>query len=580
MNSRIPLPVASFSLVGVLVSGCASVGVFDNDTDRWTPAPGRVDRIDPVDLVDRSRTVPEAPDVAVDRMLDREIPIEAPETTTPLDLATVRRAVLENNLDLRTELVSPEIAQANLSAEEAKFQSTFFAGYTRNDQGVLTNLEQGEPTNSDQFTAGLRVPLATGGSITADTLSTRSDLGLNVPGQEPWESSVRFSISQPLLRGAGLNANTASIRIAGYNRDIADARLKLAAIRILADADKAYWNLYAAWRELEVRRTQYELAMAQLGLAERRFNAGDAPEIEVVRARSGVGRTLESIIRADAGLRRQQRAVKRIMNREDLPIDGHTALDPATEPAPLRLDLDGDALADAAIENRMEMLDLELQLAIDALTVDLRRNQALPVFGLDYRYSIIGDDTGFGGSYDSLGDSDSHRIGVNGEIPIGNEILENRLSAAILQRVQRLATRDARALAIRTEVYDGLDRLRQAWQSILAARLETLLAARTAAGEQRQFESGLRTSTEVLDAQSRLADAQSREVRALADYQIALVDIAFATGTVLGRTQVDFQQEDGRLKAVPIQPGSDDVDSDVEGGGNPPQPEVDTPIGP
>jgi outer membrane protein TolC len=403
---------------------------------------------------------------------------------------------------------------------------------------------------------------------------------MTLPGQEPWESSLRFSISQPLLRDAGVNANTASIRIAGYNRDIADARLKLAATRILADADKAYWNLYAAWRELDVRRTQYDLAMAQLGLAERRFNAGDAPEIDVIRARSGVGRTLESIIRADASLRRQQRAVKRIMNREDLPIDGHIALDPATLPEPLRLDLDGDALADAAIENRMEMLDLELQLAIDALTVDLRRNQALPVFGLDYRYSIIGDDTGFGGSYASLGDSDSHRVGVNGEIPIGNEVLENRLSAAILQRVQRLATRDARALAIRTEVYDALDRLRQAWQSILAARLETLLAARTAAGEQRQFESGLRTSTDVLDAQSRLADAQSREVRALADYQIALVDIAFATGTVLGRTQVDFQQGEGRLKAVSSAGVPMPVEAPQPGGGNPPQPEADTPFEP
>ena len=64
-------------------------------------------------------------------------------------------------------------------------------------------------------------------------------------------------------------------------------------------------------------------------------------------------------------------------------------------------------------------------------------------------------------------------------------------------------------------------------------------------GEQRQFDVGLRTSTDVLDAQSRLADARSREVRSLADYEIALVDIAFATGTLLGRTQVDFILDDG-----------------------------------
>lgn len=526
-----------------LLCACAPVGILDNDTEDWHPAPERINRIDPVDFMARSTVAPQAPDEAMEAMLDREVPIEEPAEIRPIEIEDVRRSVLENNLDLRTELVSPAIANANLSAEQAKFESTFFAGYTRNDQGVATNLEQGDPTSSDEFLTGLRLPLATGGDITLDTLATRTDLGsaANLLGnREPWQSNLRFSIAQPLLRGAGLDANTASIRIAGWNRDIADARLKLAATRILADSDRAYWNLFAAWRELEVRKSQYELAVSQMERAKRRVAAGDIPEIEVIRARSGVGRTLESIIRADGDLRRQQRVVKRIMNAPDLPLADGVGLEPATEPNPLRIELDASVLAEEAVENRMEMLELELQVSIDAMNVDLRRNEALPLFAFDYRYSIQGDDTGFGSAYSALGDSDSHRIGVNGEIPIGNEIRESRLSAAVLQRVQRLATRSARSLAIRSEVYDSVDRLRQSWQSILAARLETVLAARTVAGEQRQFDVGLRTSTDVLDAQSRLADAQSREVRSLADYQIALVDIAFATGTLLGRTQVNF----------------------------------------
>ena len=394
----------------------------------------------------------------------------------------------------------------------------------------------------------MRLPLASGGDLSIDTLATRSDLGVaigNNPRKE-WQSNIRFSIAQPFLRGAGLRTNTASIRVAEWNSDIADARLKLAAIRILADADRTYWNLYAAWRELEVRKQQYSLAVAQMQRAIRRLDAGDAPEVDVIRARSGAGSTLESIIRADANLRIRQRDLKRIMNDAELPIGGETALQPLTDPNPLSIELDGEDLADEAIANRMEMLELEIQIAIDAMTIDIRRNEALPVFGLDYRYSIQGDDSGFGSAYSALGDFDSHRIGVNGEIPIGNQVRENRVSAAVLERVRRLATRESRAMAIRGEVYDALDRLRQAWQSILAARLETILAARVVAGEERQFEVGLRTSTEVLDAQSRLADAQSREVRALADYQIALVDIAFATGTLLGQSQVDFIQEDGR----------------------------------
>ena len=49
---------------------------------------------------------------------------------------------------------------------------------------------------------------------------------------------------------------------------------------------------------------------------------------------------------------------------------------------------------------------------------------------------------------------------------------------------------------------------------------------------------GLGTSTDVLDAQTAFADAQSAEISALAEYQIALVDLAYATGTLLGAAKV------------------------------------------
>ena len=538
--------VIGMIFASLLLAGCGDTGIFKTKTPYWKPVPQHVDAIAPMDLAARSIVPPQKPDEAMEELLANRLPIEPTETKRSVNIAEVRQAVLEGNLDLRTELVSPEIARANLGAEEAKFEATIFAGYTRNDQGVVTNLEQGEPTSSNEFLAGLRLPLASGGTLTVDTLATQSDLASSFLNAEPWESNVRFSISQPLLRGAGV-VNTASIRIAKWNRDLADARLKLAAIRILADADKAYWRLYEAWRELDVRKSQYQLAATQLERAQRRLAAGDAPEIDVIRARSGIGRTLESIIRADATLRQRQRALKRIMNLADLPIDLATALEPGTEPDPIRIELDGHALAAEAVKNRMEMLELEIQLSIDATAVDIRRNEALPVFAFEYRYSIQGDDTTFDSAYNSLGDSDSHRIGINGEVPIGNEQRENRLSAAILQRVQRLATKEARTQSIQAEVYDALDRLKQSWQSILAARLETMLAARTLQGEERQFDVGLRTSTDVLDALSRLADAQSREVQSLAAYQIALVDIAFATGTLLGQSKVEFEESDGAI---------------------------------
>jgi hypothetical protein len=116
------------------------------------------------------------------------------------------------------------------------------------------------------------------------------------------------------------------------------------------------------------------------------------------------------------------------------------------------------------------------------------------------------------------------------------------VQSAILTRLQRLATRDQRRLSIRQEVLNAMDNLENAWRRILAARLETALAGRTYEAEKRQFDVGLRTSIDVLDAAARLGDAQSREVRALATWQISLVDLAFATGTQLGQARIDWSE--------------------------------------
>jgi len=537
------LSLAAAALAAGSMSACRT-GLFDNDDPRWRVPESRLKRIDGLDPLAASGAPPVPVEEAARRSLAEIALPAAPGAgeAASLSIADVRAAVLAGNLELRAQLVDPAIARANLSAEEAKFEGVFFASYRRNENSLFADLAQGQPTNSDSMELGVRLPLATGGDISFSSPLNRGSDGLffGAPGDD-WLAALRLSMSQPLLRGAGVAANTHSIRVARWRGDIADARTKLEAIRVIANADKAYWNLYAAVRELEVRRAQYEAAQRQLERARRRVASGDAPEIEVVRAESGLGRTLEQIIVADANLRIRQRALKRLMNRADMPVGGAVPLSPATDPNPLGLELDAPALAARAVADRMEMLELELQLAIDQSEIGFRRNAALPLFVLDYGYDIQGAGGAPQGAYRSLGDSDSFNVGLRAEIPLGNEAARSRLDAAILARVQRLGTREARRLAIETEVHDALDALTQSWQRILAARLETVLAARTLAAEERQFDVGLRTSTDVLDASSRLADAQSREVAALAAYEIALVDIAFATGNSLGAARIRWE---------------------------------------
>jgi outer membrane protein TolC len=195
----------------------------------------------------------------------------------------------------------------------------------------------------------------------------------------------------------------------------------------------------------------------------------------------------------------------------------------------------------------MELVELQLQLLSDASTVDYMRNQALPLATLDYSYNINAIGFARSDSYDMLYNSEftGHRLAAQMVIPLGNKAAKSRVRQAIYQRRQRMATRNDRERMIEMEVLDAVDQVEANWQRILAARQNSILSGRLYEAEKRQFELGMRTSTDVLDAQITFADAQSSEIAALVECQIALVDLAYATGTVLGSARIQWEPSAG-----------------------------------
>jgi outer membrane protein len=464
-----------------------------------------------------------------------------------VSLAQARASALENNLDLRVAVVDPRIATESEAVERAKFDAVFTpsATFSSVDTPGLPGSFEGQ---QDQFSAGagVSVPLRTGGRASVNLTQNVSGGDSPLLSADPiYASALTFSIAQPLLRGAGREVNVASIRIAGLNQQIAEARTKLSVVTQLANVERAYWRVFAARRELDVRQQQYDLAQAQLERARRRVRGGDASEVEVTRAESGLAERLEAIIIAETNVLTTQRELKRIANIPGLDVSTTVYVETQTQPEPREFELDTARLLALARESRMELLETELAILADTLNIDVARNQVLPQLDIVGSYGVQGIGTGFGSNVRRAGNADfqNYSVGVQGSIPLGNEAAEAGERRAVFVRVQRLATRQARLQVVEQDVLDAVDRVRSTWQRIMASRQATILAARTLQGEQRQFEVGRRTSTDVLDAAARLADSQSAEIRALTDYQIAQVDLAVATGTVLGQSNVSWSPE-------------------------------------
>jgi len=172
-----------------------------------------------------------------------------PETSKQLSIAQARTLALENNLDLKIAQVDPKIAATVISQEEAKFDDLIFARVkygSKNTPAQNLDVITLTPANPDlkgevdkltavpqlteilEMEAGVVIPLRTGDKITVSAPFDEKNYFRVIPSDQ-YLSALRFSISQPLLRGGGIDNNVAGIRIAQYEQQAVDVKTRLQA---------------------------------------------------------------------------------------------------------------------------------------------------------------------------------------------------------------------------------------------------------------------------------------------------------------------------------------------------------------
>lgn len=475
---------------------------------------------------------------------------DSPGKTVRLTLADVKKYTLENNLGLRVDRLDAEISEQGYVAESWKFEPTLGATVTRTNERDHDD----DPKATNAVEATVTIPTRLGGQLqlslpytyrNSEQAVARDFLGNPILGGISNAPGLTVSLQQPLLRNAGLSVNYASIDLAGLRARQAEGRLKLATIRLLATAEQRYWSYYAAYENLRIQKSKYDLALNQLHFATRLVEEGVRTNAEVTRAAAGVAREFESVIRAETQRRRSERELKRIINVAALPIESLTAIQPATLPSPMGLTFDRKALIELALEKRMDMLDNELQLAIDKITTDLDRDLALPEVNLDFRYSLLGAEETFNQAMDLVlaSEFNSSSVGASVSMPLAlNQSARARLRQSRLTLQQTLAHRADLELAVREEVLNAVNAVEQDWQRVLANRHALVLETETYEEEKKQFAAGAVTSSEVLRALSAKAVAEQAFTQANVDYHNSLVDLASATGTILDESGVRWPE--------------------------------------
>lgn len=464
---------------------------------------------------------------------------------------------LAHNLRLSIERLSPDLRDAQVVEALSAFDALFASGYSfsQTETPVSSFLEGGEAGDDDlenqvhgaQTQLTKRLVTGTQARLGMDwthRITTSTYATLNPSNN----ASFSAALQQPLLRDFGVGVNTAAIRIARYGKEGSIYQFRQTVEATLQSVEETYWTLYLAIEELKVRQRQLERAKDLLDRAEKLVAAGRAARVEVTSAQAEVARVQSDIVNAENVVRQAEDLLKRLVNHPDLPLTGpRTRIVPADAPRDAALDVDPDQAIAEALAKRPDLKAAELQESTADVRVRVAENQLLPRLDLGVEYTLHGLDRRAEKSIEELSqfEYEDWRATLTAQIPLGNRAARSRLTQAKVTREQvSRGVADARQQIV-LEVTRVIDDLRTDRERIRAAREASRLARERLRDEEALYRSERSTRTDLLQAQTNVAERELDEIRAVIRLNIDQARLLRAQGTFLEQNKVEIASVPG-----------------------------------
>jgi len=303
---------------------------------------------------------------------------------------------------------------------------------------------------------------------------------------------------------------------------IADLQDRLAIQQVTATTALAYLENVREERAVTVAQANLDLATTLLKLARDQHDAGVATGIDVTRAETRVAQEQVRLDQALTGLQQARLQLKRVTG---LPLGNEYSLSDDLHFLAEALPTPAAAVADGQ-QQRVDLRIAEQQVKQNELELKAAQAEQYPSL------SVSGD-YGVSGIKPDVLDLPTRSIALNLDVPIFNRgVTRSRISIASSRRKQaEMQLTDLRAqveqdvrLAIQTEL-TTIDQVKAAQQSLQLAERELQMA-------RDRFAAGVADNIEVVNAQTSLEQARDSEVSALAQYNTARINLAFALGRI------------------------------------------------
>ena len=498
---------------------------------------------------------------------------QAAQTERRFDLTlddAVERA-LDRNLDIAVQRINPLLQDLTVASANSAYLPTLSSafGLNRATSPSRSQLDGGNQlnaapiiTNRGNYDLGIGQQVKWGGgqyNVTWDS-SRQESTNIFSSFNPSYGANMILGYTQPLLRGFSADDQRRQLVVSRINRDISDIDLEETIANTLANVRAAYWDLVYARAAVGVQQQALELAEQLVRDNRARVEIGTMAPIDIVQAQSEAAARRQSLAQAVQTLRTSELALKRLIvaGTEDELWDAEIA--PIDQPQITTTPIDLESAVRGALDRRTDISRVRRQRDINDVTVDTLQNNTLPSLDLIGQFQLTGQggtqliNAGLGGPTlveipggytDAVGnivdtDFPIWAVQLQMSYPLGQSADKAEHARARLQLQQTEAQISQLELQIATEVTNAALQIGAIQERIDAASAARDLAEQQLDAEESKFELGTSTNFFVVQAQRDLATARDTELRAILDYQKALIEFERVQRTSLSGSGISI----------------------------------------
>ncbi len=384
-------------------------------------------------------------------------------------------------------------------------------GYQRTDAQVYS------PTSvTDPATAAINA--ATGSSLSTSRVSA--------PKIGYWQNlyQLQLVVTQPLFTGFRL---LSSYQKAELTKEQAEANIKYSELTLVKSVQKAFLALLQARANVQSNKDSVARLESQYKVAQAYYDVGLKPRLDVLQAESDLAAAEQSLLSAQNSVLVQTAQLNSLLN---LPLNQNTNYVGELTYLPFNMSIE-DCL-DAAYKQRPDLYMGVKSVQIAERDAKIALSTIYPQVQAQATYTKQGDKPDLtleDHSGDTTPDASTFSVTASWQAwDWGSTYFGYRAARENVKKLQ--ADLAQQRLTVGYEVKTDYLNIQDAAKRISVARTALEASKEGYRMAVARYQAQVGTSTDVLDAQSRVSTAEFNLTQALTDYQSALADIYAAMG--------------------------------------------------